>query len=269
MLAGTLLALVAAVLATSTLEVQIQDNDGGVGESAAGREVLDERFPPGTKPLEQLLISHPELTVDDSEYRAIAEALYAELEELPHVLAISSFYESGDSSLASEDLHVLRAEVKIDPELDQDSRIDEVLSVVADARESAKGDGVAVAIAGIETTFREVNVMVEEDFGRILFISLGIGLVILLLAFRSVVAAAIPLGMAIGAITIANGIAALASQSYALNESYTEMILLLGLAVGIDYSLFIVSRYRREREAGKDKIEAITFANNTAGRAVF
>ena len=59
------------------------------------------------------------------------------------------------------------------------------------------------------------------------------------------------------------------SQLYSLNQSYTEMILLLGLAVGIDYSLFIVSRYSREREAGKAKLEAITFASNTTGRAVF
>ena len=99
MLAGSLLAL---VLATSTRELQLQDGDGGVGESAAGREVLDERFPAGTHPSEQLLISHPELAVEDPEYRAVAEVLYAELEALPQVLAIVSFYESGDLSCQSK-----------------------------------------------------------------------------------------------------------------------------------------------------------------------
>jgi len=96
-----------------------------------------------------------------------------------------------------------------------------------------------------------------------------IGLVILILAFRALVAAVIPLVMAIGSIFTALGIAALVSQVYPLVELYAEMILLMGLAVGIDYSLFIVSRYRTERAAGREKIDAITVAANTTGRAVF
>ncbi len=111
--------------------------------------------------------------------------------------------------------------------------------------------------------------MVEDDFGKIMMISLGLGLIIMLLAFRAVVAAVIPLSLAVGAIITATGLAAVISQSYALNQSYSEMILLLGLAVGIDYSLFIVSRFRSEREAGRDKVDAITVASNTTGRAVF
>ena len=75
--------------------------------------------------------------------------------------------------------------------------------------------------------------------------------------------------MAVGSIFTAIGIAALVSQVYPLVELYAEMILLMGLAVGIDYSLFIVSRFRTERSAGRDKIEAITVAANTTGRAVF
>ena len=102
-----------------------------------------------------------------------------------------------------------------------------------------------------------------------MIVSLIIGLGILLLAFRAFVAAVIPLVMAIGAIFSALGIVAVISQSYAFAESYAEVLLLMGLAVGIDYSLFIISRFRSERNAGKPKLEAIAAASNTTGRAVF
>ena len=172
--------------------------------------------------------------------------------------------------MVSDNGHVQRARIVIDREVGVSGhRADAILEAVAEARKTARDDGYTIAIAGNLTTNREVNKMVEEDFGRIMIISLGLGLIILLLAFRAVVAAVIPLTLAIGAIIIASGLAAVVSQSYALNESYTEMILLLGLAVGIDYSLFIVSRYRREREAGRTKLDAITLASNTTGRAVF
>ena len=115
----------------------------------------------------------------------------------------------------------------------------------------------------------ELDEILTEGFNRILLYSLVIGLVILILAFRALIAAMIPLVMAVGSIFTAIGIAAVISQVYPLVELYAEMILLMGLAVGIDYSLFIISRYRTERSAGREKIEAITVAANTTGRAVF
>ena len=115
----------------------------------------------------------------------------------------------------------------------------------------------------------QVDDILAEDFQRIMIVSLVLGLVILVLAFRALVAAIIPLVMAVGAIFSAIGVAAVVSQVYALVDLYAEMILLIGLAVGIDYSLFIVSRFRTERAAGRPKLEAISVASNTTGRAVF
>ena len=83
------------------------------------------------------------------------------------------------------------------------------------------------------------------------------------------VAALVPLVLAIGSIFVATSIAAIVSQAYPLDESYSEMMLLMGMAVGIDYSLFIVSRFRNERKAGRPKLEAISVASDTTGRAVF
>ena len=116
---------------------------------------------------------------------------------------------------------------------------------------------------------KEVSAIVDEDFQRIMMITLVLGLTIMIIAFRAVVAAVIPLVLAIGAIFTTIGIATLLSQVVAMDEIYTEVVLLMGMAVGIDYSLFIISRYRGERKAGRSKLDAISVASDTTGRAVF
>ncbi len=269
-LVATFLVLAASVFASATLEVALQDTEGDIGESAEAHSVLAAKFPRGGESGEQLLISHTELSVMDADYQAVAEQVFEDLLALPQIKSVSSVYETPAPGHVSADGHVLRTDVVIDRQVPVDGhRADAIIAAVAGAREANSDAGYSIAIVGNLTTNREVNEITNEDFGQIMIVSLGLGLIIMLLAFRAVIAALIPLALAVGAITIANGLAAVISQSYALNDQYSEMILLLGLAVGIDYSLFIVSRYRKEREAGKDKYAAIVAANNTTGRAVF
>ena len=268
-LAATLLVLVGTVFASATVTPVLQDG-GGTGESQLADDLFDEKYPGGAESSEQLLFGHPDLTVDSASYQATVKELVSQLRELEQVTSIESYYATGDPTLVSADNHVTRAVVVIDTnvEVDGDGR-DAVLDLVADARETHEAGGYTIAIVGQETTSREVNKMVEEDFAKIMMISLGLGLFIMVLAFGAIVAALVPLFLAVGAIMIASGLAAVISQWYALNEFYTEMILLLGLAVGIDYTLFILSRFRKEREAGRSKLDAITFDGSTTGRAVF
>jgi uncharacterized membrane protein YdfJ with MMPL/SSD domain len=269
----TSLVLAAAMFASASLEVVLQKGEGDVGASGEAHALLAEKFPRGwggSEGGEQLLISHAELNVMDQNYQSVAEQMFDDLLALPQIKAVNSVYKTGASGHVSEDGHVLRTDVVVDRQLKFNGhRADSIIAAVANARKANADAGYTISIAGNLTTSREVNKIVEEDFRKIMIVSLGLGLIIMLLAFRAVIAALIPLVLAMGAIAIANGLAAVISQSYALNESYSEMILLLGLAVGIDYSLFIVSRYRNEREAGKDKYAAIVAANNTTGRAVF
>jgi uncharacterized membrane protein YdfJ with MMPL/SSD domain len=271
-LLATFLSLAAALFASQSLEVQLQQGEGDTGESGEAHSVIQQKkFHGGSEANEQLLISHADLNVRDARYQTVAERLFEDLLALPQIKSVSSIYD-GEIPLGhvSANGHVLRVDVEINRQVPLDGhRADAILEAVANARNSHSDAGYSIAITGNLTTNREVNEIIEEDFQQILFVSLSLGLIILLLAFRAVIAALIPLLLAVGAIIIANGMAVVISQSYSLNESYSEMILLLGLAVGIDYSLFIVSRYRKERELGKDKYEAITAANNTTGRAVF
>ncbi|NQW19308.1 MAG: MMPL family transporter [Chloroflexi bacterium] len=99
-------------------------------------------------------------------------------------------------------------------------------------------------------------------------IGIAVAIIILALVFGAVVAAFIPIILAIVAIFTAVGLTAMVGQLMDLNEFVPNIISMMGLAVGIDYSLFILSRYKEERERGLDKHAAIEAAGGTAGRAV-
>ncbi|MGH3667675.1 MAG: MMPL family transporter, partial [Acidimicrobiia bacterium] len=113
------------------------------------------------------------------------------------------------------------------------------------------------------------NTIAEEDLRTGETIGIAVALVVLVLVFGSVVSGVIPVILGVVAIGIAMGLAALLGLFMDLSFFITNMITMIGLAVGIDYSLFIVSRYREERLRGFEKIDAISRAGATATRAVF
>jgi RND superfamily putative drug exporter len=268
-----------AVMSQVTPKI-LGDNDAGLkSDSAKAVQLIDERFEFGVEDTEQLVFTHTSYDADASAYRAVVEGLAEDLRALPEVASVVTYYDTGDrDGMVADEGRVQRAEIIVagssaiagpGSDLYYGDRVNPITETVFTAREEAEAAGFTIDIAGELSINTEIDKMAEEDLGRVLIISLGLGLIFMLLVFRAVVAAVIPLTLAIGAMIIANGIAAVVSQSYALNESYGEMITLLGLAVGIDYSLFIVSRFRSERKAGVAKLDAITVASNTTGRAVF
>jgi RND superfamily putative drug exporter len=276
-LLAAVLVIVLAVLAIGFVGADTTDDGGGVGESGKGSELLNERFAPdpaATQPAshtrrERLIFSNPSLDANDPLFKETVESTVQAIRELPQVLNAISFYDTGNPSMFADDGNAVLALVTLQNPGDPAGEIEigPLLETVREASDNAAGFEIGVvSFRLIEEEFDEI---LTEDFNRILLYSLVIGLVILILAFRALIAALIPLVMAVGSIFTAIGIAAVVSQVYPLVELYAEMILLMGLAVGIDYSLFIVSRYRTERSAGREKIEAITVAANTTGRAVF
>ncbi len=111
---------------------------------------------------------------------------------------------------------------------------------------------------------------IDRDLDGALRITLPATFLILLLAFGALVAAAVPLVLAITALLGAFGILGIFSQVVGPVSPYAgQVIVLIGLAVAIDYSLFMIGRFRSERRAGRDRLAAIEVASATAGRAVF
>ncbi len=148
----------------------------------------------------------------------------------------------------------------------------------ADTKIQAALDAVAAAQAG-NPTFRieefgaasaghVIGKQVTKDFAKAEYTSLPITLAILLLAFGALVAGAIPVVLGFTAVLGAIGVSMLASQAYALPNFLNSVILMMGMAVGVDYSLFYLQREREERRGGASSSRALSTAAHTSGRAV-
>jgi len=265
---GTIALLVISFLLSISIGVKTS-GVSGIGESQKGFQLVEDRFE-ARPSFENVIFKNPGLEVDDPVFRSTVEALVEELRGLEGVVDVESFYESGTPHLVSADRHVVIARIELEKaeQVELNDFGEGVLDTVLEAESSAAANGFDLGVLGGATLNVAQNEVIGEDFQKILFISLIGALIILTLAFGSVVAALIPLGMAIVAIFTSVGVAVFASLAEPLNFNFFEMIILLGLAVGIDYSLFIISRFREERAAGREKIEAIQVASDTTGRAV-
>ncbi|HJM88119.1 MAG TPA: MMPL family transporter [Dehalococcoidia bacterium] len=142
---------------------------------------------------------------------------------------------------------------------------DPILEVIDAANESSELRVTTVGSLSIERLFGE---MVEETFAKGELIGILAAMVIMLGVFGAVVAALIPLLLAIVAIFAAVGVIAAISMMWSLSEFTMIVTTMMGLAVGIDYSLFIVQRFREERDGGLERFEAIAKAGATASRTV-
>jgi RND superfamily putative drug exporter len=141
---------------------------------------------------------------------------------------------------------------------------------VVDVVERLDGEpGYAAAVTGERTADADEDAASLEDLKKgELFFGAPLALVVLLLVFGAVVAGLVPLMLAIASIVVALALVALLAQAYDLSVFTQNMLIGMGLALGIDYSLFTLSRYREERLQGREKHDAIATAGATAGRAV-
>jgi putative drug exporter of the RND superfamily len=122
---------------------------------------------------------------------------------------------------------------------------------------------------GEPTSTADFEKISQEDFKKGDFIGIVVAIIVLLIVFGSLLAGVTPIIMGIFAIASALGLVGLIGTFWRFSFFVPNLISMMGLAVGIDYSLFIVSRYREERARGRDNLEAIGRSGATANRAVF
>ena len=177
---------------------------------------------------------------------------------------ISSYLDPGGKILISADRHATVLPVVV--AAPEEDRIADLISLVE--RSDGSG-GFAAHITGSNTLDRDFTELSASDLskGELQF-GLPAALIVLLLVVGTLVGVAIPMLMAIISIIVALGITAVVGQAFELNLFILNMIVAMGLALGIDYSLFIVSRLREERHRGAGTREAILTVANTATRAV-
>ena len=198
------------------------------------------------------------------------EGLTAELAALvPEIIregSLTNFYESQSETLVSADRQTTLIPLTMAGDFDDAAdNIDRVVTVV----NNAKGEsGFQILITGQASVGRDFQEVSEEDLLNGEMFGVPIALVILLLVLGALVASLIPIVQAAVSIAVAMGAASLVGQAFELSFFVTNMITMIGLAVGIDYSLFIIARYREERRNGLEKSEAIGRAGATASRTV-
>jgi RND superfamily putative drug exporter len=219
---------------------------------------------------ELVIVTSESSTVGDEAYDAYVTELQATLgeliEEVTEVIFVGSYLT--ESGPVSEDGRTALLPVMIQTE--SFSVLQEVAGEIHEKiDETEVPAGFRVLAFGSGTMNEDFTVLAEEGLQRGETIGIVIALIILIVVFGAVVAAVVPIILAIVAIIVAFGLTALIGQAMELSFFVTNMITMIGLAVGIDYSLFIVSRFREERLLGFEKIDAIERAGGTASRAVF
>jgi putative drug exporter of the RND superfamily len=184
----------------------------------------------------------------------------AEVSEDPQTAPLGPF--------PSEDGRAVLFTMVMTGDLDDASAADHIEPLAA-IREEASTGGTQAYILGEATSTEDFKKISEEDlrFGE----SIGViaAIIVLVIVFGSLVAGITPIVMGIFSIAVALGIVAVLGQLWKFTFFAPNLISMMGLAVGIDYSLFIVSRYREERQHGREKLEAIGRSGATANRAVF
>jgi RND superfamily putative drug exporter len=149
-----------------------------------------------------------------------------------------------------------------------DNKLEPLKPVMADLK--AQNSGYQILTLNNAWINDDINEVVNHDLDNSLKITIPLTFIILLIAFGAVAAAVVPLVLAVTALLAAFGLLNIYSQLVAPVSPYaTQLVVLIGLAVAVDYTLFMITRFRNERRRGRDKLTAIEISSSTAGRAVF
>jgi len=173
------------------------------------------------------------------------------------------------AELIAPDASAVRIIGNVPGERDQ---VEQLLQPVPALVDAARAAMPAAEIHVISATFinRDINALINDSLDSTLQVTVPITFLILLIAFGAIVAAVVPLILALSSLAAAFGLLGLYSQLVSpVSANATQLILLIGLAVAVDYSLFMVTRFRTERRRGRAVPLAIEIASSTAGRAVF
>ena len=246
----------------------LEDNDLAVGEAGTATKIIEAGFPDAADEQgEIVLIQSKTLKATDPAFKAAIEDVTKTLDAMPKVRKLDSPLDAGHADQISADGH--SAMVQFSPQGTYDEAILYIENIEAAVdKTAARHPGFEIDELGSASTGKAVDDAFNSMLATAGMVALPLTLVILLLVFGSAVAALVPLLLAITAVIATTSLIALPSQFIPVDESIAEVILLIGLAVGIDYSLFYLRREREERAAGRSEHAALEAAAATSGRAV-
>ncbi len=263
---GIAVVIALALVATSLRGLSTDARVVGKPESNKAADLYAQAFPPTPAQLRRqvsdvIVVRSDRSTVEAPEFRQFVSSLVAKVRATGKASSVES-YLSGDERLVSRDRRATLVQVLLGSN-------DAAKPVVALVQEANRSSGFAVAITGDRSVGNDFNALSQRDIERgELAFGLPAALIVLVLVFGAVVAGLVPVLMALVAIVVGLGLVALLSFEFNFSVFIVNMLTGMGLALGIDYSLFVISRYREERGRGLVKDAAIKVAGATASRSV-
>jgi uncharacterized membrane protein YdfJ with MMPL/SSD domain len=254
--------VVAVALGQAIGTHELSDAEQSTGESARAHQILaNAGF--STPAAESVLVRSDALTVGDPAFRSTVAAVTATLRAMPQAKNVRT----GASGQVSRDGHAQLVQFDLRGKSETaDKRVQPLLNAVAGLQRGHPG--FTVAEFGFASAQRELNNTVAKDFHKAEALSLPITFLILLFAFGALTAAGIPVLLAFSAVLGSLGLAELASHVFHASDATQFVMLLMGMAVGVDYSLFYLKREREERAAGHHGHDGLFRAAATSGQAV-
>jgi putative drug exporter of the RND superfamily len=234
-------------------------NDGSVpgSDSAQAQSLLSERFPAQSGDTVRVVVRADD--VSGAGVRSAVKALLGELGGMPHVTSVDDPYAT--KGAITPDRRTLVAHVYLDVINPNDMPKEDTRKMLAAAQAAERG-GLTIALGGREVQTAEATQTTTEMIGLIA------AAVILLIMFGSVLAAGLPLAMALGALAVSAGLFGLAAAAVDVPSFAPTIGMMLGIALGIDYALLMVTRFREWRAVGLDPEAATVATLDTAGRSV-
>ncbi|HXX60442.1 MAG TPA: MMPL family transporter [Candidatus Sulfotelmatobacter sp.] len=252
---------------------------GSTTESERAYQVFDQAGTPDPHETMTIVVTSPSLQATAAPFRSAVEDILGRLKAATAEVQgttgpafrqlVDPYAAPPQAGLIAPDLTGVRIEGEIGGD---DAVVETRTEAIAPVITAIKAAYPSYAIHAVANTLTndQINTLVNEDLDGALKISLPATFLILLIAFGAIVAAIVPLILAVTALLAAFGLLGLYSQAVGAVSPYaTQLVVLIGLAVAVDYSLFMVTRFRAERRAGREVEAAIETASATAGRAVF
>ncbi len=258
--------VVAIALGTLAGTKMLKQADTAAGETKKAEQLLDQAgFP--SRAGESVLVQSKTQTLRDPAFRATVADVVRGVSAFHQVQKVRSPLAPANKGQVSADRRSALVQFEIKGDQDKaDKKVQPILDAVG--RVQAQHSGFTVAEFGFASATHELNDTLNKDFQRAEFSSLPVTLVILLVAFGALVAAGLPVLLAFSGVLATIGLSSLASHVVAAGDATKSVILLIGMAVGVDYSLFYIRREREERARGLAPREALLKTARTSGHAV-
>jgi uncharacterized membrane protein YdfJ with MMPL/SSD domain len=263
---GWIAFVVIAFAVGNAVGTQKPDHQDYIGDSGQAARLFDNHFP--KKADEQVIIQAPKGGhATDASVRKAVDQTVAAVSGKPGVTDVQSPFSKGNEGQISKDGRSVLVEFSLKGDDDATQKLVGDTTAAID-KVKAANPGVFVGQFGAASGEKAITKAQDEDSAKSMQLSLPATLLILVVTFGALVAAGIPLLLGLTAVFATLGLIGPVSHLLPMDNTVTEVVLLVGLAVGVDYSLFYLRREREERAKGASKLDAVHIAAASSGRAV-